>query len=1038
MLRRLITRRRLALALAGVLVLYMAAGFVGVPLAIHHLVLPRVNAQILGTFTLAKARFNPFTLRLVLGGLDVRDEEDRTVISATQVVGDLQWSSLWRSGAILKELSVSEPFVHIGINPEGEFRLMHLFKLDQPRSQPAEPAQPSEPMRLAIAKLAISGGQVLISDDSLPTPFEHRIGPMDLAMEHFDTLPQSRNPHRLVAVTQTGETLEWEGWFHLNPLSSEGQLKLSGITTEQYDPYARTVANFRVKSGRISISAEYRIDLSARPITVDGSLASYLIDDAQLVPLDSDEPFLHVGQLALRGARWNLVDRTAHIEQIELRDGHVLVHRHGDGVINWQTYFKTREPAPAEAPATPTADAAHDPADPWAALMMAVSGAGGPWDVVIGGITVEGHSIRWQDDATPRPARTTLLARRIDIDEVRSDDGYRLPIHADLTIDDAPVSLAGEVVPMPAAVSLAVKVDGLGLAAYDPYVEQHAVKARFRDGRLFVHGDVTAALDPHQPPRITFRGDVRIDDFSLTELSAETDRIVAWRSFALGNLTFDSSPLAITLGTVRLDQPYAAYIINEDGRPAVASLLVHPPAEQPPTDDTPPAPSQPLPVQSIGEVTVTGGSLAFVDKSQQPTMSLKVAELEGRISSLSLAADSRADIQMTARLQDTASAVISGQINPLLADKYMNMRVALQTLPMATFDAFSRRYLGHMIDQGMLTFEFPLTVVDRKLEGEIRVALDKFYLGDRVESPEATKLPVGLALNLLRDTKDMIVVNVPIRGDLDDPKFRVGHLVVQAILNTTSNVLASPFKLIAGAIGAGEEDLSGVDFEPGRAELLPGAVKKLELLARAMTERPALKLQMTGDADRSGDIAAMKKARLTHAIRVAMARRLAADDPAKNNPDSIPVLDGDYRAIVAERYAALQSGELTAESGEVAIELPRPERPTVRRVMRGGRMQTVTTPSGQGRRASPQVEAPTGDNGVAAVEGVVTFAQMEQTVLDAIAVSADDLAALASARADAARQHMIAGGVEENRITVTPPADKEDARRQARVEFTLQ
>jgi hypothetical protein len=1037
MVRRLLTRRRIVYTLAALATAYVLLGFVGVPLAMHYLVLPRVNEQLHGQASLANARFNPFTLRLTLHGIDVHDVHDDRLIAVEQFVVDLRWSSIWRRGVILDEFSLTRPFAHIGINESGEFRLLSLLKLDEPSEAPREPG---EAIRLAIARLAVIEGTVLVTDDSLPQPFRHELGPMDLLMEGFDTIPDSRNPHHFVATSATGERLEWEGWFHLNPLSSEGRLTLSGITTEQYDPYAQRVANFRVKSGRITVGAAYRIDLTQRPVVVDGSLTSYHIEDAQLTPLDSDEPFLRVGRLMIEGAKWNLVERSAHVERVDLHDGTVRVHRLADGTLNWQTYFKDAGRGEVTTGGGKPAAAAVDPNDPWAALMLAVSGAAGPWQVVIGGVGVEGQTILWRDDVPPRTVEATLLAERIEIGEVRSDDGFRLPLKAALRVNDAPVTLEGEVMPMPAAVNLAVEIDGLALGPFDPYVEQHAVKARFRDGRLYVKGDLTAAIADDAPPRITYRGDARIDDFNLTELQVEDESILRWRSFTLAELAFDSEPLAIRIGSILLDGPAAAYLVGEDGEPAIASLLVRDgEAEDVAADVVDDAPPRPLPIQSIGRITVTDGGLNYLDKSQQPHVSLRVSQIEAKVSSLSLEPDSLADIDVKARLQNVATAVVAGRINPLLGQKYLDMRVALDLMPMATFDPFSRRYIGHTIDRGTLTFEFPLRIDDRRLEGEIRLTLDKFYLGQRVPSEEAINAPVGLALNLLRDPRDIIRVNVPIRGDLDDPKFRVGHLVVQAILNTMTNLVASPFKLLAGALGAGDADLSAVDFEPGRASLTTAATQTLNLLATAMRERPALKLQLTGNADRSADIVALRKARLMRAIREALAQRLRRDDPLRTNPEAIPVPDEDYRLIVAERYQLLQSGELTAEDGAMEVVLPRSDRGVTRR-MTGGRMQSgpVRTASPRRSPTPPPDAVPVTADGEP-VEGVVTFAQMEKAVLDAIAVSAEELADLATQRSAAVHEHLTTTGmVDPDRLTIAPPPESDDARRRARVEFTLQ
>ena len=52
--------------------------------------------------------------------------------------------------------------------------------------------------------------------------------------------------------------------------------------------------------------------------------------------------------------------------------------------------------------------------------------------------------------------------------------------------------------------------------------------------------------------------------------------------------------------------------------------------------------------------------------------------------------------------------------------------------------------------------------------------LDQFTFGDKVDSPDAMKLPVRLAVALLKDRHGVIDIELPIAGSLDDPEFKSG------------------------------------------------------------------------------------------------------------------------------------------------------------------------------------------------------------------------------------------------------------------------
>ena len=84
------------------------------------------------------------------------------------------------------------------------------------------------------------------------------------------------------------------------------------------------------------------------------------------------------------------------------------------------------------------------------------------------------------------------------------------------------------------------------------------------------------------------------------------------------------------------------------------------------------------------------------------------------------------------------------------------------------------------------------TGCQNKLAAENNVRLDQLTFGDKVESPTATKLPVLLAVSLLKDRSGVIDIDLPISGSLDDPQFSVGGLIVRVIVNLLTKMLDGP------------------------------------------------------------------------------------------------------------------------------------------------------------------------------------------------------------------------------------------------------
>jgi hypothetical protein len=159
-------------------------------------------------------------------------------------------------------------------------------------------------------------------------------------------------------------------------------------------------------------------------------------------------------------------------------------------------------------------------------------------------------------------------------------------------------------------------------------------------------------------------------------------------------------------------------------------------------------------------------------------------------------------------------------------------------------------------------------VSQKQLEAENKLAVDQLTFGEKTDSPDATTLPVPLAVALLKDRHGRIDIDLPIRGDLNDPDFKYGRVVLSTLSNLLTKMVASPFSLMGKLVadGGDAEELQHLTFEPGSAEIAPTEMKKIDILMQGLEERPGLRLEITGTADAARDRQAVALQRLEEAL----------------------------------------------------------------------------------------------------------------------------------------------------------------------------
>ena len=70
---------------------------------------------------------------------------------------------------------------------------------------------------------------------------------------------------------------------------------------------------------------------------------------------------------------------------------------------------------------------------------------------------------------------------------------------------------------------------------------------------------------------------------------------------------------------------------------------------------------------------------------------------------------------------------------------------------MPSLTPYSGKFVGYAIKEGKLSMDLNYKIKKGLMEGDNKINLDSLTLGDKIESEEATNLPLGLAIAILKD-----------------------------------------------------------------------------------------------------------------------------------------------------------------------------------------------------------------------------------------------------------------------------------------------
>ena len=314
--------------------------------------------------------------------------------------------------------------------------------------------------------------------------------------------------------------------------------------------------------------------------------------------------------------------------------------------------------------------------------------------------------------------------------------------------------------------------------------------------------------------------------------------------------------------------------------------------------------SGPEPLITIGPVSLVNGKVFFSDRFVRPNYSANLSELTGKLSAFSSVSPDGspqlADLELRGRAEGTASLEILGKLNPLAKPLALDIKGKVRDLELPPLSPYSVKYAGHGIERGKMSVDVSYVVLPNgQLTASNNVVLNQLTFGEKVEGAPAS-LPVRLAVALLADRNGVIDINLPISGSLNDPQFSLGPIIFKVIVNLIVKAITSPFSLLAAAFGGGGDELSMVAFAPGSAVLAADARAGLDKVAKALTDRPALKLTVVGTASLEVERDGYQRERLKALVDAE--KRRTAVVAGQTATATVSVSDAEYPALLKEVY----------------------------------------------------------------------------------------------------------------------------------------
>ncbi|MFK3825895.1 DUF748 domain-containing protein [Pseudomonas yamanorum] len=910
---------RAAGALLTALALYSLLGFLILP----GIALRVANQQLANYATVPahveRIELNPFSLELTVWGLNI-GEPGKEQVAFERLYANLQIDSLWTRALHLADIQLDKPKTELRFDKSGQLNLAQLFKL--PASEPTPTDPNAKPFPLRIDNIKLAGGYVHFQDLRPSEPIEFLYDKLDFELKNLSTLPDDNAAMTLVAAGPEGGQIDWTGNFSLIPIASEGKLKVTDGKMKVWWPYVRDAVPLVLEDGILNFSTDYKLSLAKE---TELNLTNVALSVAPFaIKAPDGRPLARLEKLDVSETTVDLAKQQVIVGKIRSNKLETWAALEADGQLDWQKLFASQpsKPAPAAEPAT--APATADSPKP------APAAPSKPWQVLLKDVQLRDYQVHLADRSAKPAVALDVGPLNVDLQGFDSLNQSPFTLKLDTGVGkQGKLQATGQVNLSPVSAKLKVDTKDIDLRVAQSYISPF-IRLELRSGMLGSNLDVN--LKSTEPLAFQVTGRAQVDQLHTLDTMKNRD-FLKWQRLVLEGVNYQHGD-SLSIDKVNLLQPYARFMINDDRTTNIDDLLIPQPANSGSKSAAKPAASKEKPLGiHIGQIAINDGSANFADFSLTPNFATAIQQLNGQIGTIDSRQAKPASVDVKGKVDRYAPVTIKGSVNPFDPMAALDIATSFKRVELTTLTPYSGKFAGFRIRKGRLNLDLHYVITKGQLKAENKVVVEQLQLGEKVDSADAVDLPIRLAIALLKDSDGKISIELPVTGDLNNPQFSVMPIVWQTLRNLVVRAATAPFKFIGGLIsGSGAQDLGNVSFAPGSSELSKDSQSALDSLAKALKERPALRLEIEGTAAASSDgplLAAQRLEREYQYNYYKILQRRGDKVPAQASllevpeKEKAPLLEGIYRTRLKQQPPAewkdLSNDDRTAKLREGVI-----------------------------------------------------------------------------------------------------------------------
>jgi hypothetical protein len=616
------------------------------------------------------------------------------------------------------------------------------------------------------------------------------------------------------------------GYIKHSQLDISSHIECHNFDIVHYNPYIDTEAkkalklyNLELKNASAGFDANMDIKEVDSEIVLKLSDTNMSISELRLNKHDTAESLLGFKGFSIDGINLDTKNKTVSVERVTLDSLDTHLKKYEDGSLNVAQLIELR-------PAKKVNKKSDDK----------------PFDVKLKHFSIKGAEVDFTDKSLSH-ARVNKIDRidanayNIDLKK-QSWLSYNLAMRVN---SKGSIKTKGKLRHTPLKQSGTFEINKLSLIELTPYLQEKAYVS-VDDGTLSLKGSVEYEKSSKKPD-VQVQGSMNLASFFVNN-TQDDSLLLSLNNVGIKSYTLELNPNRLYVDEVNVEAFFVNAMIDENKVMNLAKLMKKDNTNESKTSSVEVKEEESnstFPVRVV-KINYALGSAKFADYSIPLKFKTHIHDLNGVVYSVSNTPGDTTYVDISGEVDEYGSTRLKGSIDSFNPKAYTDMDFNFKNLELNSFSGYSATFAGHEIDSGKLYLDLGYDILDSVLQGKNAVMIRQIKLGKEVEDENVTKLPLGFVIGLLEDSDGIIDINMPVEGNLDEPDFKYGKLVLQTIGNLITKAVTSPFKFLGSVMGLDGEALEYISFVPASTLISPPEREKLDNIAKIMLKKPKISL----------------------------------------------------------------------------------------------------------------------------------------------------------------------------------------------------